>query len=227
MAYRIAYMRTSTDQQETAIQRADIEKHGFDRIFTDEGISGKVRDRPELMKALDALQPGNEFIVWKLDRLGRSAVHLMQIIEGLSEKGINFVSLREGFDLSTPIGRAMFKLAAVFAEMERETIEERRNAGLKLAREKGVKFGRKTAADPSAKTDKSGRLAKAMLAVAGGQSIRSAAKEHRIGEATIHRHIAANSEGRNDRRKTECVTEGKPRKNGHLNGHATSLSASR
>lgn len=226
--YRIAYMRTSTDAQETAIQLADLQKHGYDRIFTDEGISGKVKARPELMQALAALRPGDELVVWKLDRMGRSAAQLLVIIDDLMEKGINFVSLREAFDLSTPVGRAMYGVAAVFAQMERETIEERRKAGIKLAREKGVKFGRKSAADPTATRkspdgirvidDRSGRLAKAMMAVAGGMSLTKAAKEHGIGKATLHRHLEAKKQGAFGTVKSDADSERKSAPNGQLNG---------
>jgi DNA invertase Pin-like site-specific DNA recombinase len=217
--YRIAYMRTSTDAQETAIQRADIERHGFDKIFMDEGISGKVKDRPELMKALDALQPGNEFIVWKLDRMGRGAAHLMAIIEDLQARGINFVSLKEQFDLSTPIGRAMYGIAAVFAQMERETIEERRNAGIKLARDKGTKFGRKPLSDPDAKGGKAGDLAQAITAVQRGMSQRQAAQRFNISRTTLARHIEPLSQPVN----SDLVSVPKSRRKSRVNGHSNGL----
>ena len=210
--------------QRDALLKADVLA---ENIF-EEQESGARRDRPVLKDVMSRLRKGDTLICWRFDRIARNASHLMSVVDDLKARGVNFVSITEGFDISTPMGKAMLGIAAVFAEMEREGIEERREAGLKRAREKGVKFGRKSAADPNAKTDKSGRLAKALLAVANGQSIRSAAKEHKIGEATLHRHLAAQSDefrsGVSSEQKRSGIAEGKQRKNGHLNGHSATLS---
>lgn len=217
MSYKIGYCRTSTNQQDLGIQRDALLAAGCDEIH-EEQESGAKRNRPILANVISRLRPGDTFVCWKFDRVARSALHLLEIVEGLQACNINFISLTEQMDLSTPIGKAMLTVAAAFAELERGNIQERREAGLKRAREKGVKFGRKSAADPTARVDKSGRLAKAMLAVARGQSLSSAAKEHNIGKATLSRHLAAQKETISEQefslRKSMTVSERKERSNG-------------
>jgi serine recombinase len=219
---QFGYCRTSTRQQDLGLQRDALIKAGVEaeNLF-EEQESGAKKDRPVLKDVLSRLRKGDTFVCWKFDRIARSASHLLAIVEDLKARGVNFISLTEGVDLATPMGKFMLTVLGGFAEMERSMIEERREAGLQRAREAGKRFGRKSAADPTAKTDKSGRLAKAMLAVAGGQSLRSAAKEHRIGAATLSRHLSAQkdiSERTSGAFKSERISEQKPARNGHING---------
>ncbi|EPY8426540.1 recombinase family protein [Citrobacter youngae] len=129
----IGYVRVSTNDQNTALQRNALECAGCELIFEDK-ISGKVSERPGLKKLLRTLSEGDTLVVWKLDRLGRSMRHLVGLVEELREKGVNFRSLTDSIDTSTPMGRFFFHVMGALAEMERELIVERTRAGLEAAR---------------------------------------------------------------------------------------------
>lgn len=138
----IGYIRVSTNDQNTDLQRNALQSANCELIFEDR-ISGKKAERPGLKKALRCLQEGDTLVVWKLDRLGRSMRHLVMLTEELREKGINFRSLTDNIDTSTPMGRFFFHVMGALAEMERELIVERTRAGLAAAREKGRIGGRR------------------------------------------------------------------------------------
>lgn len=138
----IGYIRVSTNDQNTDLQRNALQGANCELIFEDR-ISGKKTDRPGLKKALRCLQEGDTLIVWKLDRLGRSMRHLVMLTAELHERGINFRSLTDSIDTSTPMGRFFFHVMGALAEMERELIVERTRAGLEAAREKGRIGGRR------------------------------------------------------------------------------------
>ncbi len=138
---RIAYARVSTSDQSLDLQMDALGKFGFDRIYTEKASGGKD-DRPELAKALEMLREGDTFIVYKLDRLARSTLKLIETLDLLKKKGIEFVSLSDNIDTSTAAGKAMFGMMAVFAEFERSIIRERTVAGLEAARARGRKGGR-------------------------------------------------------------------------------------
>ena len=123
----------STKDQNTALQRNALESAGCELIFKDK-ISGKVSDRPRLKKVLRTLSEGDTLVAWKLDRLGRSMRHLFVLVEELREKGVNFRSLTDSIDTSTPMGRFFFHVMGAMAEMERELIVECTRAGLAVAR---------------------------------------------------------------------------------------------
>lgn len=138
----IGYVRVSTNDQNTALQRNALGSAGCELIFEDK-ISGKVSDRPGLKKVLRTLSEGDTLVVWKLDRLGRSMRHLVVLVEELREKGVNFRSLTDSIDTSTPMGRFFFHVMGALAEMERELIVERTRAGLAAARAEGRIGGRR------------------------------------------------------------------------------------
>ncbi|KYM75147.1 recombinase family protein [Pantoea agglomerans] len=138
----IGYIRVSTNDQNTDLQRVSLQSAECELIFEDR-ISGKTSDRPGLKKALRCLQPGDTLVVWKLDRLGRSMRHLVMLTEELRERGVNFRSLTDSIDTSTPMGRFFFHVMGALAEMERELIVERTRAGLAAARDKGRIGGRR------------------------------------------------------------------------------------
>lgn len=117
-------------------------------IFVDHASGGSM-ERPEFLKALrEAQYPGSEFVVWKLDRLGRTMKGVLETLELLTSRGIAFVSLTERIDTTGPMGKAMIHLLAVFAELERDLISERTKAGLARARERGAAVGRPEAMTP-------------------------------------------------------------------------------
>ncbi|MBF4396169.1 recombinase family protein, partial [Vibrio anguillarum] len=109
---------------------------GCDKIYT-EKASGKTANRPELEKALDNLREGDVFVVWRLDRLGRSLPHLIETVNGLKERNIGFVSIAEAIDTSSPAGELIFHIFGAIAQFERSLISERTKAGLAAAKRRG------------------------------------------------------------------------------------------
>lgn len=138
---RFGYARVSTQDQSLDLQIDALQQASCDKIFT-EKISGARNDRPELEKLLEQLRNGDTLIVYKLDRLGRSTFKLLELTADLEKNGVEFVALCDNIDTSTAIGRAMFRMLAVLAEMEREIIVERTQAGIKAARARGRLGGR-------------------------------------------------------------------------------------
>lgn len=152
----IGYARVSTEDQRLDLQQDALERAGCEKIFVDRA-SGARSDRPGLERALDQLRKGDTLVVWKLDRLGRTTLQLIGLLEHFAEKGIKLRSLQDGIDPSTPMGKAMLQIAAVFAEMERNLIRERTKAGLSAARARGRLGGRPPLLSPE-KLDTAKRL---------------------------------------------------------------------
>jgi DNA invertase Pin-like site-specific DNA recombinase len=139
---KIGYARVSTEDQELHLQIDALKKAGCAKIFS-EKVSGSKSDRPELQDALNYLQPGDVFVVWKLDRLGRTVKNLVGFVEQLKEEGVQFCSLTDGIDTTTTAGRFFFHVMAALAEMESDLVRERTRAGLEAARARGRKGGRR------------------------------------------------------------------------------------
>ena len=139
---RIGYARISTDDQDLSLQTMALEQAHCEMIFTDK-VSGSQTDRPGLKAAFSHLRAEDTLIVWKLDRLGRGVKGLIELITNLASQNIHFQSLTEQIDTSTPAGRFFFHVMASLAQMERELIIERTQAGLAAARQKGRIGGRK------------------------------------------------------------------------------------
>lgn len=137
----IGYSRVSTPDQNDDLQIDALEKAGCEKIYT-EVARGARTDRPELEKLLSFVRAGDTVVVWKLDRLGRSIGHLIQTIEDLERKDVNFISLMENINTTTPVGKLTFHIFAALAEFEKDIIQERTKAGLEAARARGRKGGR-------------------------------------------------------------------------------------
>jgi DNA invertase Pin-like site-specific DNA recombinase len=137
----IGYARVSTHAQDLALQLDGLRDAGCERIYQDVG-SGSIRARPQLDACLDHVLPGDTLVVWRLDRLGRSLRHLIEVIAGLQEREVAFRSLRECIDTTTAAGRLQLHLFAALAEFERELIRERSAAGRDAARARGRQGGR-------------------------------------------------------------------------------------
>jgi len=140
----IGYARVSTDDQNLDLQIDALTQAGCHKndIYKDK-VSGAKTDRPGLTECLDNLLPGDVLVVWRLDRLGRSMVHLVSIIEMLKEKGIGFKSLCDGaIDTTTASGELIFNIFSSMAQFERRLIQERTQAGLSAAKARGKKGGR-------------------------------------------------------------------------------------
>jgi DNA invertase Pin-like site-specific DNA recombinase len=139
---RIGYARVSTEEQNTSLQIDALTNAECQQIF-EEKVSGKSKDRPELDVCLKVLREGDTLVVWRLDRLGRSLEHLVQIVRDLESRKIGFQSLTESIDTTNAGGKLVFHIFAALAEFERNLISERTKAGLQAARARGRKGGRK------------------------------------------------------------------------------------
>lgn len=140
MGRQIGYARVSTDDLHGKAQKAALEAVPCDLLFFEQE-SGANRDRLELARALKELRTGDTLIVARLERLGRSLIHLLQIMEDLEGRGIAFRSLAEGFDMRTDEGQLMMQQLGAFAEFERKRITARINSGIAAAKRRGVVFG--------------------------------------------------------------------------------------
>jgi len=145
--YNIGYARVSTLEQDEALQHDALTAAGCQRVFVDKA-SGKLEHRPALDAMLEQLRPGDSVTVWRLDRLGRSLRHLIDVVADLERMDVTFRSLTEAIDTSTPVGRMTFHLFGALAEFERDLIRERTMAGLAAARARGRKGGRPTVWTP-------------------------------------------------------------------------------
>ena len=139
---RIGYARVSTEDQNLALQRDALNEAGCARIFEDRGISAVGVPRPGFEAALDALGPGDVFVIWKMDRAFRSLRHALDILEQFERRGIEFLSLTDQLDTTTPMGKCMYQIRNAFAELERSLISERTKAGMEAARKRGSVLGR-------------------------------------------------------------------------------------
>lgn len=182
---QIGYVRVSTNDQNTDLQRNALNCAGCELIFEDK-ISGSKSERPGLKKLLRTLSEGDTLVVWKLDRLGRSMRHLVVLVEELRERGINFRSLTDSIDTSTPMGRFFFHVMGALAEMERELIVERTNAGLAAARAQGRIGGRRPKLT-QAQWEQAGRL------IAAGESRKRVALIYDVGLSTLYRKFPAST----------------------------------
>ena len=180
----IGYARVSTDDQNLALQRDALKAAGCERMFEDQGVSGATRARPGLDSALTALATGDVLVVWKLDRLGRSLSNLIETLATLGERGIGFRSLSEAIDTVSPGGRLVFHLMGALAEFERSLIVERTTAGLKAARARGVRVGRR-------KSLTAAQVAHARLLLDGGERAGAVARSLKVSRSTLYRALAA------------------------------------
>jgi DNA invertase Pin-like site-specific DNA recombinase len=180
---KYGYARVSTDDQNTALQLAALKKAGCKQVFKDEGLSGATTKRPALTRCLKTLRPGDTLIVWKLDRLGRSLRDLITMLDALRAQGVKFRSLTEHIDTETAAGRAMWQMIGVMAEMERSLITERTRAGVKAAKSRGVKFGRKPKLTPQ-------QITHARQQIDQGQTVQEVAALLNVHRMTIYRALA-------------------------------------
>jgi len=140
---KIGYARVSSITQDIELQKEALERAGCQKIFS-ESVSGKDNNRTQLKAMIELLREGDIVVVYKIDRIARSLKGLIEIVESLNEKKVHLVSLDSGdrVDTTSPMGRAFFQIAGVFAELERGMIESRTKAGIEKSRLGGVKFGR-------------------------------------------------------------------------------------
>ncbi len=179
---RIGYARVSTAEQQLHLQEDALKAAGCEKIFTDT-LSGAVTDRPGLQAALDYARPGDVLVVWKLDRLGRSLLHLIETVQMLHQRDIGFQSLQESIDTTTPGGQLVFHIFAALAEFERALIRERTQAGLAAARTRGRLSGR-----PRRLTPEQVRMAQQMVTT-GGMTHTEVAQALKVSRSTLYRTL--------------------------------------
>jgi DNA invertase Pin-like site-specific DNA recombinase len=179
----IGYARVSTDDQNLDLQRDALEAAKCERVYQDK-MSGSKTTRPGLDEALSQLRPEDVFVIWKLDRLGRSVKGLVDFVAELESRGVQFKSLTDGIDTTTPTGRFFFHVMASLAQMERELIAERTRAGLDAARKRGRVGGRKRAMTQS-------KLESAQRLLKDGMPPKEVAENLGVSVPTLYRWLPA------------------------------------
>ena len=177
------YARVSTAQQDEALQRDALKAAGVDRVYVDHA-SGATDSRPALDDMLGQLRPGDTVVIWRLDRLGRSLRHLIDLVAELEERGVGLRSLTESIDTSTPGGKLIFHLFGALAEFERGLVRERTQAGLAAARARGRVGGRPTVWSPEKL-----QAAKAMYS-SGEHDVAAIARVLGVSRASVYRGLA-------------------------------------
>jgi len=175
---KYGYARVSTNQQDTKLQIDALQDAGCEKIY-EEKLSGGRTDRPELNQCLKAMNPNDILVVWKLDRLGRSLQHLIEIVNKLEQESKGFQSLTEHINTTSPTGKLIFHIFASLAEFEKSLIRQRVMAGLEASRKMGTKFGRPEALS---KTDKE----MAITMFNGGATKGSIAQHFGVARQTIY-----------------------------------------
>lgn len=179
---RIGYARVSTHEQSLDLQLDALRQAGCERIFEDR-ISGATSERPGWEQVKLALREGDTLVVWRLDRLGRSLKHLIEVVTEMSDQGVGFQSLTENLDTTTNGGRLLFHVFGALAEFERGIIRERTLAGLESARARGRKGGRPRKLTPQ-------KLAKAQRLLSDPeQTVSEVADYLGVGRSTLYRAL--------------------------------------
>ena len=177
------YGRVSTGQQTTENQRLELEGAGFvvDYWFADHGVSGKTcaSERPEFGRLLEKIRDGETLVVTKLDRLGRDAVDVLQTIRALEQRSIKVIVTQLGqTDLTSPAGKLLLSMLAAVAEMERDLLVERTQAGLARARAEGKRLGRPSKTTPE-------QRAEILRKLGQGESVSALARAYSVSRANI------------------------------------------
>jgi DNA invertase Pin-like site-specific DNA recombinase len=179
----IGYARVSRSEQNLDLQLDALRAAGCDRIEQDHGVSGSTTVRLGLDCALASLNRGDTLVTWRLDRLGRSLPHLIEIVAGLRERGVAFRSLTENIDTSTAAGELIFHIFGSLAQFERSLIRERTMAGLEASRLRGKAPGRPRSLSAS-------QAEHAREQLAAGKSVREVARLLRTSHTSVRRAVA-------------------------------------
>ena len=144
---KIGYVRASTTDQNTARQEVLMESLGVDQVYIDR-VSGKNTDRPELRRMMTFVREGDTVIVESISRFARNTRDLLELVERLTAKGVEFVSKKESIDTTTPSGKFMLTIFGAVAGLEREYILQRQREGIAIARDRGIYKGRRSIERP-------------------------------------------------------------------------------
>jgi DNA invertase Pin-like site-specific DNA recombinase len=181
----LAYARVSTRDQDPQLQLSALAKLKPHKVYTDRGASGKLASRPALDQVLADLREGDTLLVWKFDRLGRDTRNLLELVDGLTARGIGIRSITDKVDTSGPMGRAMLTIMSAFAQLERDQLSERTLAGLEVAREAGRLGGRPPKLTPE-------KVAKArLLQASGDHTMTEIADMLHVSRPTLYRALSA------------------------------------
>jgi len=180
---KIGYARVSTVDQNTNSQRDALKAAGCEKIIT-EKIPGASLKRPKLDKLLRSIDAGDVLTVWRLDRVGRSLPHLLEVVADLKARDVGFQSLNETIDTTTANGELIFHLFASMAQFERSLIVERTQAGLAAAKKRGVRLGRPPAL-------KSEQVKHARKLIEAGEQPTAVASSLGINRSTLYRALKA------------------------------------
>jgi DNA invertase Pin-like site-specific DNA recombinase len=182
---KIGYARVSTPEQSFDLQIDALKKAGSQKIYK-EVVSGAKAERPVLNELLNNVRSGDIVIIWKLDRLGRSLKHLIELVNEILNKGVDLQSINDPIDTTTAQGRLSFNLFACLAEFERDIIRERTQAGLSAARARGRKGGRPKGLSQEAEST---ACAAETLYREGKLSVQQVADKLRISKSTLYSYL--------------------------------------
>ncbi|PVW02960.1 resolvase [Microbacterium sp. Gd 4-13] len=183
----VGYARVSKRDQNPQAQEAELRAAGAVRVFVDHGDSSRVKDRPQWVACLDYLNPGDVLLVRRLDRLGGTERILIETLHELEDKGVDIKSLTEPvIDTTSPMGRALFGIVAVFAQLRVDTIRENTRLGLEYARAQGRVGGR-----PTVMTPERIEAARRMREQSPPATWEAIAKTLNVGSATVRRALAS------------------------------------
>jgi DNA invertase Pin-like site-specific DNA recombinase len=180
---RVGYTRVSTVAQTLDQQNSALDAAGVTKVFSDV-MSGARDDRPGLAQLLAYVREGDTVVVWKLDRLGRNMLHILQTVKELTNQGVTLVSITDGIDSSTPAGRMMIGVLGSLAEYERELMRERTALKRQASRASGTQFGR------PCKVADVGHIATAKRMKADGHTGKDIARYLGVSRATLYRYLA-------------------------------------
>lgn len=184
----VLYARVSTPTQDPMLQLADLRQYAQQRQlqiykeYVDQGISGSISSRPQLNLLMDEARKRkfDTVLVWRFDRFARNSQHLINVFKEFKSLGIDFISYRENIDTSTPMGEAMFTVISAMAQLERDIISERVQAGLTKAKQNGIQLGRPI---------RQFRTELALELRSQGKSVREIASLLNIPKSTLHKRL--------------------------------------
>jgi len=179
---RVGYTRVSTLAQTLDQQNAALAKAGVVKTFSDT-MSGARDDRPGLAALMEYVRDGDTVVVWKLDRLGRNMLHILETVKTLAERGVTLISVTDGVDSSTAAGRMMIGVLGSLAEYERELVKERTALKLQSSKANGTKFGRPR------KVADAAHIATARRMRNDGHTAKDIAKFLGVSRATLYRYL--------------------------------------
>lgn len=182
---KMGYARVSTREQNLNLQIDALEKSGCKKIYK-EIVSGAKTERLILNKLLEELRPGDILVIWKLDRLGRSLKHLVELVYQLMQNDVGLLSLNDPIDTTTAQGRLTFNIFASLAEFERDLIKERTRAGLESARARGRTGGKPKGLSPQAEAT---ACAVETLYREGKLTVNQIAKQLGIAKGTLYKYL--------------------------------------